>query len=334
MPNDKSKDSRVSILQAVQTPLGFLTLMVLVVEIILGVLANKASGLDFTLLVVGMVGLLFALVLIIARVVQQEPHLLFGAQAGEAPEPELTPSSPPQQDYTLLQDFFSREDLQPIDQLAQSHPHVLVRLAAAHTLWSCRPDLAKARLEAAREDPAELVRDHARALLRRFYGPEEDGGRDLDASQFLHNLLPSPTLKNLEELARTHSDDYVRLTCAHTLWSCRPEFAKSVLNDAQYDLAELVRDHARILLRHFYTPLRIVLTADDVDFLCDLLPQATLKRLAEDARAHSVAHVRLACAHTLWSCRPDLAYAILEDAQDDWAEPVRDHARALLRRFY
>jgi hypothetical protein len=334
MPNEKSKAGRVSILEAVQTPLGFLTLMVLVVEIILGVLANKATGLDFTLLVVGMVGLLFALVLIIARVLQQEPHLLFGARTGEAPVPESKPSPAPQQDYTLLHDFLGREDLQAIDQLAQSHPHVLVRLSAAHTLWSCRPDLAKARLEAAREDPTEIVRDHARALLRRFYGPEEDGDRDLDSAEFLRTLLPSPTLKNLEELARTHSDDYVRLTCAHTIWSCRPEFAKSVLNDAQYDLAELVRDHARTLLRHFYTPLRIVLTAEDVDFLCELLPPATLKRLAEDARSHSVEHIRLACAHTLWSCRPDLAYAILEDAQDDWAEPVRDHARALLRRFY
>jgi hypothetical protein len=332
MSRNKPESGRVSIIQAVQTPLGFFTLTVLVVEVILGLLANRASGFDFTVLVISMIALLFVLVTIVAQAVQRNPDVLLGKATAEPTQPIPKPN--PQQEYSLLHGLLARDDLRALVHHAREHTGALIRLACVHTLWSCRPDLAKTLLEAAQDDPNEAVRDHARALLHRFYGPKKDGQRDAEATAFLRTLLPSTAFKELETLARRDENDYVRLACAHTLWSCRPNFAKSVLNDAQDDLAELVRTHARTLLRHFYTPLRVVRTAKDVDFLGELLPESTVKSLAEDARTHNVDHVRLACAHTLWSCRPDLAQAVLEDAQDDLAEPVRDHARALLRRFY
>jgi hypothetical protein len=61
---------RASIIRSVQTPLGFLSLLVLVVEVILGGLAIRATGTDFTILVAGMLAILFAslvAVLVIAR---------------------------------------------------------------------------------------------------------------------------------------------------------------------------------------------------------------------------------------------------------------------------
>jgi hypothetical protein len=66
-------ESRVSIIQSVQTPLGFFTLVVLVAEVILGGLATQAAGVDFTLLIVGMLGLLFALIWAVLRLAKGAP---------------------------------------------------------------------------------------------------------------------------------------------------------------------------------------------------------------------------------------------------------------------
>src|SRR5262245_61673593 len=58
---DKSK-GRVSIIRTVQTTLGFFVLGVLISEVILGALALRATGGDFTLLVIGMLFILFSLI--------------------------------------------------------------------------------------------------------------------------------------------------------------------------------------------------------------------------------------------------------------------------------
>ncbi len=57
---------RVNIIQTVQTPLGFFTLVLLVVEVIFGTIASLSQGLDRTYLVVGMIFLMFFLVGIVA----------------------------------------------------------------------------------------------------------------------------------------------------------------------------------------------------------------------------------------------------------------------------
>src|SRR5262245_30258339 len=65
--------SRAAIINAVQTPLGFCSLAVLIIEVILGVLATRATGSDFTLLVKGMIGLLTILVIVAAILVNKKP---------------------------------------------------------------------------------------------------------------------------------------------------------------------------------------------------------------------------------------------------------------------
>lgn len=61
----------------------------------------------------------------------------------------------------------------------------------------------------------------------------------------------------------------------------------------------------------------------------DLLPIEYLRPLGDDA-GHEKDHIRLACAHTLWSFRPDRAKGVLEDQLGDWSDAVRRHARFLL----
>lgn len=58
-------ESRVSIIEAVKSPLGFFTLCILGVEAILVTLSARATGLDFTIL---LVGLLLGFVVLLAMV--------------------------------------------------------------------------------------------------------------------------------------------------------------------------------------------------------------------------------------------------------------------------
>src|SRR5205807_154745 len=70
--------TRESIINAVQTPLGFFVLVVLIVEAILGITTNFSSGNDKTYLVIGMLVLLFLLVLIVAGMAIFRPASLYG----------------------------------------------------------------------------------------------------------------------------------------------------------------------------------------------------------------------------------------------------------------
>lgn len=71
-------DSRSGVIKDVQTPLGFFVLIVLIVEVILGITANTSSGPDKTYLIVGMLGLIFLLILIVAGMAIFRPASLYG----------------------------------------------------------------------------------------------------------------------------------------------------------------------------------------------------------------------------------------------------------------
>ncbi len=75
---DKNSAARVDIIQTVKTPLGFFTLVVLVVEVILGIAANFSQGTDRTYLIVGMLSLIFLLVIIVAGLAVFRPEALSG----------------------------------------------------------------------------------------------------------------------------------------------------------------------------------------------------------------------------------------------------------------
>ena len=66
------------------------------------------------------------------------------------------------------------------------------------------------------------------------------------------NLIPMNYLNAIEYDARTHDKDHIRMACAHTVWSFRPDRAKPLLEDALRDLREEVRCHARIIIDEFY----------------------------------------------------------------------------------
>lgn len=71
-------------------------------------------------------------------------------------------------------------------------------------------------------------------------------------SQAPPDILDRDYLHAIEHSARTHPDDHVRLACAHTVWSFRPDRAKPILEDAANDLRDVVRIHAQVLLDQFY----------------------------------------------------------------------------------
>jgi hypothetical protein len=65
----------------------------------------------------------------------------------------------------------------------------------------------------------------------------------------------------------------------------------------------------------------------------DLLPPDQLVVVERDAGHHDD-HIRFACAHTIWSIRPDRAKVILENQLGDWRDYVGRHAKLLLDRYY
>lgn len=73
-----ARSNRLDVIQTVKTPLGFFTLTVLVVEVILGISANFSQGTDRTYLIIGMLGLIFLLVIIVAGLAIFRPEALSG----------------------------------------------------------------------------------------------------------------------------------------------------------------------------------------------------------------------------------------------------------------
>ena len=65
----------------------------------------------------------------------------------------------------------------------------------------------------------------------------------------------------------------------------------------------------------------------------DLLPVDQMVAIERDASNPSD-HIRFACAHTLWSFRPERARHILENQLGDGRDYVKKHAKFLLERYY
>jgi hypothetical protein len=73
-------EKRSTIVETVQTPLGFFVLSVLVVEVTLGVLAGLSSGTDRTYAILGMLGIFTVLIAIVAILAFFRPEALRGAR--------------------------------------------------------------------------------------------------------------------------------------------------------------------------------------------------------------------------------------------------------------
>lgn len=66
-----SVEKKADLISAVKSPVGLLALVVLVTEVILGLLAAKAEGNDFTILVIGMLLVLLAVLFIVYKKSQE-----------------------------------------------------------------------------------------------------------------------------------------------------------------------------------------------------------------------------------------------------------------------
>lgn len=97
-----------------------------------------------------------------------------------------------------------------------------------------------------------------------------------------------------------------------------PQFQGLLRTTSAHQLLDAVRDALKI------TPRGILPK--------DLLPVQYVRSLEDDA-GHQLDHIRFACAHTLWSFRPDRSKHVLENHLGDWSEEVRQHAKYLLSTY-
>lgn len=87
----RKEPDRIKIIQTVQSPLGFFTLVVLVVEVILGIMDSLSAGTDRTYLIFGMIGLIFLLVVIVALFAAFRPEALSGKRPDRIGSVTLSP---------------------------------------------------------------------------------------------------------------------------------------------------------------------------------------------------------------------------------------------------
>jgi len=81
MESKKDQSNRIGIIETVQTPLGFFTLTVLVVEVILGLVTNFSQGPDRTYLIIGMLVVICFLVVIVSVFAYFKPEGLTGKRS-------------------------------------------------------------------------------------------------------------------------------------------------------------------------------------------------------------------------------------------------------------
>nr|WP_320191641.1 hypothetical protein [uncultured Desulfobacter sp.] len=89
MKTKSNQSNRPGIIKTVQTPLGFFTLTVLIVELILGIAVNSTQGQNKGFLIISMVVLIFLLVVIVAGFAFFRPEAL----SGKRPVAKLPSSS-------------------------------------------------------------------------------------------------------------------------------------------------------------------------------------------------------------------------------------------------
>src|SRR6266481_4597735 len=100
---------RAGVIRAVQTPLGFFALVVLAIEAVLGLLVTSLDSSQKTLLLIGMMILLFAAVLTVGVIAYFSPHVFesMGTQPKSAGSPRYSlvltaPARLPTLDVTLI----------------------------------------------------------------------------------------------------------------------------------------------------------------------------------------------------------------------------------------
>ncbi len=81
MPRKNSIQSREKIIHAIQNPLGFFVLIVLVIEGLLSIVAGAVDGFDRTMVIVGMLILIFILIIVVAFMAYYRPSSLYGSES-------------------------------------------------------------------------------------------------------------------------------------------------------------------------------------------------------------------------------------------------------------
>lgn len=154
-----SEKSRITLIESIPVQVRYFALALLIVESLLGLLATKASGFDFTLLCISMVIIFFVALIMGGYFIIKK----------SGPLPNGSDNKNPANTDQFRRELLSDDMIKSIEHIARTNSDDYIRIACAHTVWSCRPDRAKPLLEDAEEDLAEVVRKHAEKILVKFY---------------------------------------------------------------------------------------------------------------------------------------------------------------------
>lgn len=144
--------NRIKIIETTKTPLGFFTLIILVVEALLAYLAAKAGGTDFTVLLVSMIVLVFALVGVVLFTAIKHPEALtvgnpksdtFDMQVRLVFDEELGNIKDAVAYYQKLPKLFSRNNKLTVNCEERNEAYVIVPGVRADDrikVWLCHND--------------------------------------------------------------------------------------------------------------------------------------------------------------------------------------------------
>jgi hypothetical protein len=136
-------------------------------------------------------------------------------------------------------------------------------------------------------------------------------------SQWVEQEIEEALWQRLSEARRKHIIPALAETC-DVPWQLRPLRCANFTNSYVVGFAQI---YAAIDSRGV-----------EANWPPNLLPLDQLGALERDA-GHHYDHIRFACAHTLWSIRPDRAKYVLENHLGDMRDYVRFHAQVLLNRY-
>lgn len=121
----KPKNVKAEIIDTVQTPLGFFTLVVLIVEMVFSIIATISQNSERMYLIIGMITLIFLLVLIVAILAFYRPEAL----SGKRPDHKL---------FEKIENAITAEEMERAAKIGLSQIYPSIQVASKDIVQACK----------------------------------------------------------------------------------------------------------------------------------------------------------------------------------------------------